>query len=762
MSFNEVVVERTIGDRTFSLSTGKFARQAHGAVVARYGDTVVLAAVVSAPLPEGIDFFPLTVDYREKLYAAGKFPGGFIKREGRPTTKEILTSRLIDRSIRPLFPKTFKSEVQVQIITLSADGQNDPDVISMIAASAALTVSGIPFEGPVGSLRIGRIDGELTLMPLHQQLGESDLDLVVSGTREAVLMIEGFGRELPEADFLAAIRFAHEQYMTLIEMQEELRERLGVAPATVEPEQENPYLARILERFGARFREAYQIREKRRRREATEQVKAEIREAFYEEAAAQETPIDDLKLFDAIQAAERRVARDMILEGIRPDGRGHNDLREIYCEVGLMPRTHGSALFTRGETQALVTTTLGTTVDAQKVDGIMGEYSKKFYLDYNMPPFAVGEVRPIRGPSRREIGHGALAERSLKPLVPDPTEFPYTIRVVSDILESNGSSSMASVCGGSLSLMDAGVPIRKAAAGVSIGLVYEGDDRYALLTDILGDEDHCGDMDFKVAGTDAGITGIQLDLKIKGLPDHLIEATLERAREARLKILEIMNRTIDKPRPTVAPHAPHIVQIRINPEKIGLVIGPGGRMIRLLEQETGASIEIEEDGTITVSADSDEKAAAAAERIRLMTEDVQVGKIYTGRVVDIRDFGAIVEILPGKEALCHISELDTGYVRDVTDVCQIGDEMQVKVISIDDNNRIKVSRRAVLEEQMMGTEELGESIVGERRPPARAGGERNREQGRSGGRRGSGGRPGGHGRRGGGSRGGRGGGRNQR
>lgn len=759
MSFHEIVVERVIGDRTFSLSTGKLARQANGAVVARYGDTVVLAAVVAAPLPAGIDFFPLTVDYREKLYAAGKFPGGFIKREGRPTTKEILTSRLIDRSIRPLFPKSFKHEVQVQIITLSADGQNDPDVISMIAASAALAVSGLPFEGPVGSLRIGRINGELTLMPLHQQLSESDLDLVVSGTRDAVLMIEGFGRELPEQEFLSAIRFAHEQYLTLIEMQEELRERAGVAPPTIEQEEENPYTGAIVERFGGEFREVYQIREKRRRRDATEELKARIREQFLEEAASREEVVDDLKLFDAIQEAERRVVRQMILEGIRPDGRGHNDLREIYCEVGVMPRTHGSALFTRGETQALVTTTLGTTVDAQKIDGIMGEYFKKFYLDYNMPPFSVGEVRPIRGPSRREIGHGALAERSLKPLIPDPTEFPYTIRVVSDILESNGSSSMASVCGGSLSLMDAGVPIRKAAAGVSIGLVYEGDDRYALLTDILGDEDHCGDMDFKVAGTDAGITGIQLDLKIKGLPDHLIKETLERAKEARLKILEIMNQTIDRPRPSVAPHAPHIVQIRINPEKIGLVIGPGGRMIRLLEQETGASIEIEEDGTITVSADTDEKAAAAAERIRLMTEDVQVGKIYTGRVVDIRDFGAIVEILPGKEALCHISELDTGYVRDVTDVCQIGDEMQVKVISIDDNNRIKVSRRAVLEEQMMGGDDLGESVIGERRQ-SRPGGER--EHGRSGGRRPSSRSGGGHGHRRGGSRGGRGGGRDQR
>ncbi len=758
MSVSEIVVERMIGDRTFSLSTGKLARQADGAVVARYGDTVVLAAVVAAPLPEGIDFFPLTVDYREKLYAAGKFPGGFIKREGRPTNKEILTSRLIDRSIRPLFPKSFKHEVQVQIITLSADGQNDPDVISMVAASAALAVSGLPFEGPVGSLRVGRIAGEFVLMPLHQQLGESDLDLVVSGTRDAVLMIEGFGRELPEQDFLSAIRFAHEQYMALIEMQEELRERAGVSvPEIKEEEEENPYLQTILDRYAAAIREAYRIREKRQRRTAVDELKTRIREQLVEECTAREQVVDDLKLFDAIQLAERAVVRQMILEGIRPDGRGHTDLREIYCEVGVMPRTHGSALFTRGETQALVTTTLGTTVDAQKVDGIMGEYSKKFYLDYNMPPFSVGEVRPIRGPSRREIGHGALAERSLKPLVPDPTEFPYTIRVVSDILESNGSSSMASVCGGSLSLMDAGVPIRKAAAGVSIGLVYEGDDRYALLTDILGDEDHCGDMDFKVAGTDRGITGIQLDLKIKGLPDKLIAETLERAREARLKILEIMNRTIDRPRPSVAPHAPHIVQVRINPEKIGLVIGPGGRMIRLLEQETDASIEIEEDGTITVSADTDEKARAAAERIRLMTEDVQVGKIYTGRVVDIRDFGAILEILPGKEALCHISELDTGYVRDVTDICQIGDEMQVKVISVDENDRVKVSRRAVLEEQMIG-DDLGESVVAEQRPHARSG----RDHSRSGGRRHQGRSGGGHRRGHHGSRGGNRGGRHNR
>ncbi len=702
MSFREVTVERIIGNRPFSLSTGKLARQADGAVVARYGDTVVLAAAVSAPLPEGIDFFPLTVDYREKLYAAGKFPGGFIKREGRPTTKEILTSRLIDRSIRPLFPKSCKQEVQVLILTLSADGKNDPDVISIVAASAALTVSGIPFQGPIGALRVGRIDGELSVMPLHPDLASSDLDLVVSGISDAVLMIEGFGRELPEADFLSAIRFAHEQYQALIEMQHELRERLGLPPVEIEPEPENPYVAQIKQRFGDEFRHAYQIHEKLARRNAVEELKTRIRETLVTELAEAEPEggVDELKLFDAIHAAEREIVREMILGGTRPDGRGHTDLREIYCEVGVMPRTHGSALFTRGETQALVTTTLGTTVDAQKVDGIMGEYHKKFYLDYNMPPFSVGEVRPIRGPSRREIGHGALAERSLKPVVPDPADFPYTIRVVSDILESNGSSSMASVCGGSLSLMDAGVPIRCAVAGVSIGLVYEGDQRYALLTDILGDEDHCGDMDFKVAGTQKGITGIQLDLKIRGLPDRIVAETLERAREARLKILEIMGQTIDKPRPQIPPHAPHIVQVRINPEKIGLIIGPGGRTIRQLEQEEGVNIEIEEDGTVTVSADSDEKARMAAERIRLMTEEVQVGKIYTGRVVDIRDFGAIVEILPGREALCHISELDTGYVRDVTDVCQLGDEMQVKVISIDDHDRIKVSRRAVLEEAM--------------------------------------------------------------
>ncbi len=761
MSFREVTVERIIGKRTFSLSTGKLARQADGAVVARYGDTVVLAATVAAPLPEGIDFFPLTVDYREKLYAAGKFPGGFIKREGRPTTKEILTSRLIDRSIRPLFPKSCKQEVQVLIITLSADGRNDPDVISIVAASAALMVSDIPFRGPIGGLRIGRIDGELTVMPVHPDLANSDLDLVVSGTDQAVLMIEGFGRELPEGEILEAIRFAHEQYQALIDMQRELRERLGLPPKQIEPEPENPYTGQIIERFGQEFRQAYQIREKLARRNAVEELKTRIRDTVLAELAesqqAAEAGIDELKLFDAIQAAERAVVRQMILEGIRPDGRGHGDLREIYCEVGLMPRTHGSALFTRGETQALVTTTLGTTIDAQKVDGIMGEYHKKFYLDYNMPPFSVGEVRPIRGPSRREIGHGALAERSLKPVVPDPAEFPYTIRVVSDILESNGSSSMASVCGGSLSLMDAGVPIRCAVAGVSIGLVYEGDERYALLTDILGDEDHCGDMDFKVAGTQRGVTGIQLDLKICGLPDKIVAETLERAREARLKILEVMARTIDKPRPHISPHAPHIVQVRINPEKIGLIIGPGGRTIRMLEQEEGVSIEIEEDGTVTVSADTDEKAQAAAERIRLMTEEVQVGKIYTGKVVDIRDFGAIVEILPGREALCHISELDTGYVRDVTDVCQLGDEMQVKVISIDDNDRIKVSRRAVLEEAMQEAAEGGQSPAA---AAATGGRGRDRSRGNHGGGHHGGRRGGGGGR--GGRRGGGGGGRRSR
>lgn len=694
----EVRVERQIGEQTLSISTGKLAKQANGAVVVQYGDTVILAAATAGPGRPGIDFFPLTIDYREKLYAAGKFPGGFIKREGAPRTKEILTARLVDRPIRPLFPDWYRDEVQVLVGTLSSDRQNDPDILSMIGGSASLFVSDIPFIGPTGSIRIGRIKGQLVLMPTIHQLSESDLDLVVSCNDQSVLMIEGFGDEIPDQEMAAAIQYGFEQCRTIIAMQQELRERVGRGPKTIPPAPAaNPAVNLVRERYYDAMRQAKQIVGKLDRREATAALLERVVTELVPADATAEPSEEQVR--SAFYGLEQRVMRDAILEGRRADGRGLKDIRPLYCEVSTLPRTHGSAIFARGETQALVTTTLGTASDAQRVDGLADEYTKRFMLDYNMPPFSVGEVRPIRGPGRREIGHGALAERSLKPVVPEPDNFPYTIRVVSDILESNGSSSMASVCGGTLSMMDAGVPIRQPVAGISIGLVKEPDGRYVLLTDIIGDEDHYGDMDFKVAGTQNGITGIQLDLKIDGISEEIVRSTLEQAREARLNILRTMLHSIERPREQISRHAPRLIQIRINPDKIGLLIGPGGKNIRRMEEETAANIEIEDDGTVTVSSVNADAAEKAAEQVRLLTEEVQVGKIYNGRVISVKDFGAFIEILPGKDGLCHISELSDEYVEHVEDICRVGDMMQVKVILVDDQDRVKLSRKAVLLEQ---------------------------------------------------------------
>jgi polyribonucleotide nucleotidyltransferase len=753
---HEVRVDRQIGAGTLSIVTGKLAKQAGGSVLVQYGDTVILAAATSGPAREGLDYFPLTVDYREKLYAAGKFPGGFIKREGAPRMKEILTSRLCDRPIRPLFPDWYRDEVQVLIATLSADRQNDPDILAMVGASACLMVSDIPFQGPVGSIRLGRVNGEYVLMPTHQQLSGSDLDLVISGNEQSVLMIEGFASEMPEDQMQGAIAFTHRSLQPIIEMQRELREKIGLGakavPAAPPP---NPLNEIIRQRSYNELRQIKQIPGKLERREAGSALLDKLIAEFAPlEGEAQYTE-DQVR--EAYYAVEQRAVRDSILEGRRPDGRGLKDVRRLHCEVGVLPRTHGSAIFARGETQALVTTTLGTAGDGQRVDGLVDEYTKRFFLDYNMPPFSVGEVRPIRGPGRREIGHGALAERSLKSVVPDPDHFPYTTRVVSDILESNGSSSMASVCGGTLSLMDAGVPISDPVAGVSIGLVKEPDGRYALLTDIIGDEDHYGDMDFKIAGTQHGITGIQLDLKIAGISEEIIQNTLAQAREARMEILRAMLSCIDRPRESISIHAPRLIQIRINPDKIGLLIGPGGKNIRRMEAETGATIEIEDDGTVTVASVNAAGAEKAAEQVRLLTEEVQVGKIYNGRVTSIKDFGAFIEILPGREGLCHISELADGYVEHVSDVCNIGDELQVKVILVDEQDRVKVSRKAVLREQGGGGEEpVGGAPEGPppRREPRGDRGDRGGRGGHhGGGRRGHGGR-GGHGGGHGGGRGG--------
>ena len=750
-SISRKLVERTIGGKNISIETGHLAKQAHGSVVVRIGDTMTLVAVVAAPGREGLDFFPLTVDYREKTYAAGKFPGGFIKREGRPTTKEILTSRLIDRPIRPLFPDTYRDEVQIQAGPISADRQNDADILSIIGASAALVLARVPFMGPIGAIRLGRVDGKLVAFPTALELESSDLDLIVASTDKAVVMIEGFGEELPEDEMGDAIMAAHQLNQEVIALQKELVDALGFPPIEFPAAQSDPLRQTIYARYGEQFRQIKQIVMKAERNGATKSLlETIIKELVPVEGASPaatatpapgaesgpdgegdhqggeaapspvpaDTPVTPARIKAAFGAVEERIVRELILDGKRPDGRGPKDLRSIKCEVGLLPRAHGSALFQRGETQALVTTVLGTSADEQRVDGIMDEYSKKFMLDYNMPSFAVGEVRPIRGPGRREIGHGALAERSVAPILPGPSHFPYTIRVISDILESNGSSSMASVCGATLSLMDAGVPISDPVGGISIGLVQdEVSGRHILLTDIIGDEDHYGDMDFKVAGTQRGVTGIQLDLKNHGITEQIIIETLDQAREARLEILRAMLRAIKRPRDEISANAPRLIQIQINPEKIGLVIGPGGKTIRRLQEETGAKIDIEDTGIVTLSSSDATGAEAARDKIVAMTEGVQVGRIYEGRVTSIKEFGAFVEILPGKDGLVHISELSDGYVSNVSEVCRVGDTMLVKAIAVDDQDRVKLSRKAALAERGQPDE-----LAGRTRPAPPGGG----------------------------------------
>jgi polyribonucleotide nucleotidyltransferase len=689
-------VELPLGAGRLVLETGKLAKQAHGAAVVAFGDTVALTTAVEGGEDSERDFFPLTVDYREKTYAAGKFPGGFIKREGRPTAKEILTSRLIDRPVRPLFPAGYNREVQIMGSTLSFDRENDPDILCMIGASAALHVSHIPFLKVTGSVRIGRIGNELIVMPTHTQMEESDLDLIIAGTRDAITMIEGFAREMSEENMLQAILFGHEQIVKIIDLIEDFRVKAGLPAKELHAEGPvNPVKDLLKQKFYDEFRTLKQTAGKAARAEQIKALRERIFDTYVpEDGTGEHTPEQVAQAFEAL---EERVVRDLILEGKRIDGRTPRDLRAISCEVGILPRTHGSALFTRGETQALVTTTLGTSSDEQRVDGLADEISKKFMLDYNFPPFSVGEVRPNRGPGRREIGHGALAERSLKAVIPSVEKFPYTIRVVSDILESNGSSSMASVCGGTLSLMDAGVPISDPVAGISIGLVKEGK-KFILLTDIMGDEDHFGDMDFKVAGTVRGITGIQLDLKIDGIDEEIIKATLDQARDARREILKHIVMTLRYPRHEISPQAPRLLTLKINPEKIGLLIGPGGKTIKGIQESTGAKIDIDDDGTVYVSHAVAAGAEAAKLKVEALTEEVRVGKVYEGRVTSVKDFGAFIEILPGRDGLCHISELDDKYVDKVESVCKVGDKMQVKVIAIDDQDRVKLSRKVLLRE----------------------------------------------------------------
>ena len=705
----QTTVEREIGGRNFSLSTGYLAKQASGAVLVQYGETVVFVAAQTGPPRPGIDFFPLTCDYRERFAAAGKFPGGFLKREGRPTTREILTARLTDRPIRPLFPKGYNDEVQLVSNALAYDGENDPDVLSINGASTALMISSAPFGGPIAAVRVGIVDEELVLFPTVEELKESALDLIVAGSKESVLMIEGFGNQIPEDTMADAIMFAHEAVVDLCGLQEELVAALGVPAKEIPEAEENPFLGIVREKAYDRIRGAKVGKSKADRYAAIDEIRQELIDEFFPNDATETEDGKTLaQLKQAVYKTDHAAIRELLLEGTRLDERALDELRNVESEVGIIPRIHGSAVFTRGETQSLAQITLGTARDTQRVDGPVEEYEKRFMLDYNFPSYSVGECRPIRGPGRREIGHGMLAERSVTWVLPPAEKFPYTIRMISDITESNGSSSMASVCSATLALMDAGVPISQPVAGISIGLIKE-DDKWQLLTDIMGDEDHHGDMDFKVAGTGKGITGIQLDLKIDGISEEIIRATLEQAKTARRDLLRIMLKAISRPRTEISAHAPRLLQTKIDPEKIGLLIGPGGKTIRAMQEETGAQIDINNDGVVTIASGEAAGAEEALARIEAMTEEVKVGRIYKGKVSSVKDFGAFIEIAPGKDGLCHISELSGGFVKNVTEICKVGDELEVKVIAVDDQNRVKLSRKAVLAEQASDDGDSAES-----------------------------------------------------
>jgi polyribonucleotide nucleotidyltransferase len=717
-------VEKQIGAGTLSFETGQLAKQSAGSVLVQYGETVVLVAAASSEPRAGIDFFPLTCDYRERLAAAGKFPGGFLKREGRPSTKETLSARLMDRPIRPLWPTGYNDEVQVQAFVLASDMQNDGDVLAMNGAAAALLISPLPFQGPVASVRVGRVDGKWIAFPTHSELEASELDMIVSGTREQIAMIEGFAQEMPEDEMTEAIHYAHGLIREVIELQEELLRKVNPLKKEFVAPPDDGLFQRLSDAYYDQFRAAQQTPGKQDRAEACRLLNERAMKDVIPNPDA-EGAVCPKRFATVWHELEEKVVRDLILSGTRPDGRDTTSLRSIYCETDLLPRVHGSALFQRGETQALVTVALGTARDEQRVDGLMEEYSKKFMLDYNFPSFSVGEVRPIRGPGRREIGHGCLAERSVAPVLPPAEDFPYTIRVISDILESNGSSSMASVCGATLALMASGVPISNPVAGISIGLVRNSADDWVLLTDILGTEDHFGDMDFKIAGTQNGITGIQLDLKVTGISEDIIRATLKQAREARIDILRKMLTTISRPRREIASTAPRLLRTKISPDKIGALIGPGGKNIRGIQEATGAVIEVDDDGTVLIASTSKEAAEQALRAVEACTATVQIGKIYEGTVSSIKEFGAFVEILPGRDGLCHISELSSGYISSIDTVVRVGDPMKVLVIDVDEHDRVKLSRRRALEE--LGEEDEMAAAVeaggGEERP---RGGDRER------------------------------------
>jgi polyribonucleotide nucleotidyltransferase len=723
----------SVGTRSISIETGKLAAQAGGAVTVHLNDSIIFAAATMGGVREGIDFFPLSVEYEERMYAGGKIPGSFFRREGRPSTDAILTARLTDRPLRPLFPEGMRNEVQIIMYSLSADAENPLDVLAINAASAAVMISDIPWNGPVGAVRIGRVAGQFVVNPTFAEMDESDLDLRIAGTREAILMVECGADEIPEDIMVAALEFGHRSIQPLIDLQLRMREEVGKAKR--EPTFALPDAAlqqKVLEQVGASMHELLD----------KPLMKAEFysgMDALQAELIAKLVPTEGVEdpqapALSAVKAAfseaEKKVVRERILEqGKRPDGRKPAEIRPIWCEVGFSPRAHGSGLFTRGETQVLTLATLGTLSEAQELDTLTPIDSKRYMHHYNFPPFSTGEAKMLRGQSRREIGHGALAERALVPVIPAEESFPYTMRLVSEVMASNGSSSMASVCGSTLALMDTGVPIKAPVAGVAMGLVMEGK-RYQILTDIQGTEDHLGDMDFKVAGTAKGITALQMDIKISGLSAAIMKEALEQARQARLFILDKILEAIPAPRPELKPHAPRITTVKIPVDKIGALIGPGGKNIRALQEETGTKIDIEEDGTVYIAATQGPGAELARERIEALTETPQLGRIYTGKVVRVADFGAFVEIIPGIDGLVHISQLDSERVNKVDDVCNFGDELTVMVTGIDDSGKVRLSRQAVLEGWTLEEAQAKDKPSGGRPGGGRPGGGGDRRGGR--------------------------------
>ncbi|MGE5444695.1 MAG: polyribonucleotide nucleotidyltransferase [Ignavibacteriales bacterium] len=690
-------IKTQVFGREFEIETGRVAKQAHGAVVARYAGTTVLATVVAAKeKSEGEDFLPLTVNYQEKAYAAGRIPGGYFKREGRPSEKEVLTSRLIDRPIRPLIPKDFTYATQILVTVLSADQDNDPDVLSVTAASAALLVSDVTFAGPAAAVRVGRIGGEFICNPTRGELEKSDMDIVVAGTKDAIVMVEGSADEVPEPEIVEALLFAHKCIQEFIKTQEDLVSGLTIEKREVPTLVENSALTQSVFEFAKeRLREAIRVSSKSERREGIQQIFRDTVESLEPQFPGMGAQV--AKVFDNLK---RDLVRELVVNDKRRiDGRGYEDIRPISGEVGFLPRTHGSALFTRGETQVVVVTTLGTSYDEQKIDALEGELTKRFMLHYNFPPFSVGEVGNRLGPGRREIGHGALAEKALIPVLPSKDSFPYTIRVVSDVLESNGSSSMATVCGGSLSLMDAGVPVKAPVGGVAMGLIKE-EDKFVILSDILGDEDQLGDMDFKIAGTTSGVTAVQMDIKVTGVTRDILSKALEQAREGRVFVIGKMNEMISNPRAEISHFAPRILTVQVKPEKIKDVIGPGGRVIKKIIEATGAAIDIDETGKVNIASPSKEACDKAARMVKEIVQEVEVGKVYLGRVKRILDFGAIVELFHGADGLVHISELAPTRVRKVSDIVKEGDEILVKCIGIENDGKVRLSRKEALGENI--------------------------------------------------------------